>query len=643
MSKPVVLVTGANGEIGRSLLQTVAAHGGFDVVTLDLTLPPDALRSLVVASYAGNIMDRYLLDQVAAHHEVDMVFHLAALLSTRGERDPELAHQVNVEGTLNVLRMAQNQSARLGRPVRFIFPSSIAVYGLPSLEEKRAVGRVREEQWNVPITMYGCNKLYCEHVGRYFTLHARAARLGARRRAHRLPLDPLPRAHLGRHGAHGGTSDFGPGMIHAAASGTPYSCFVRPDARIPFMAMPDAVRALLDLARADRERLTTCVYNIGAFSLSAAQIADRVKKSFPAARIDYEPDPARTAIVASWPEDVDDARARADWGWQPRYPWDRAFDEYLVPNITARYAVRRRASPSAARIEAGQRRGPPRRAVDEDVDEPPVGARRLVAPLGEDADLVARRSCDRGARRGARVDHGGKAMRPRYAQCDSTQRPMDSPRAMSRPPSSMREIRWPGTRTRLADRRRPRRADVEAPVLDEVAVDDGVEVRVVDDVVDVPVDVVVHPARRDGQEVRIVARAAGASASVGMAVTGRSPVRERAAEERRASRPRRRASARCRRGASARSRRAPARRGRPRRSRRRETPLGTPASRINSTTPARQARARRRAAPRRARRRRAPPPPRGAAPATSRAVARKTLGALTTTEMPCGTIASCCG
>ena len=124
MSKPVVLVTGANGEIGRSLLQTVAAHGGFEVITLDLTLPPDSLRSLVVASYAGNIMDRYLLDQVAAHHEVDMVFHLAALLSARGERDPELAHQVNVEGTLNVLRMAQNQSARLARPVRFIFPET---------------------------------------------------------------------------------------------------------------------------------------------------------------------------------------------------------------------------------------------------------------------------------------------------------------------------------------------------------------------------------------------------------------------------------------------------------------------------------------------------------------------------------------
>jgi threonine 3-dehydrogenase len=337
MPKPVVLVTGANGEIGRSLLQTVAAHGGLDVITLDLTLPPDSLRSLVVASYAGNIMDRYLLDQVAAHHEVDTVFHLAALLSARGERDPELAHQVNVEGTLNVLRMAQNQSARLGRPVRFVFPSSIAIYGLPSLEEKRAVGRVREEQWNLPITMYGCNKLYCEHVGRYFAFHAR--QLGQTSDGARIDFRSIrfPGLISADAAPTGGTSDFGPGMIHAAASGAPYSCFVRPDARIPFMATPDAVRALLDLSRADRDRLTTSIYNIGSFSLSAAQIADRVKKSFPAARIDYEPDLQRTAIVDSWPEDVDDSRARADWGWAPAYPWDRAFDEYLVPNITARY------------------------------------------------------------------------------------------------------------------------------------------------------------------------------------------------------------------------------------------------------------------------------------------------------------------
>jgi nucleoside-diphosphate-sugar epimerase len=186
--------------------------------------------------------------------------------------------------------------------------------------------------------MYGCNKLYCEHLGRYFTFHARqlGALAGAARldfRALRLPglisADTVPT---------GGTSDFGPEMIHAAARGASYRCFVEPDARIPFMAMPDAVRALLELARADREVLSACVYNIGAFSISAAQIAERVRRAFPEAQIQYEPDPVRARIVASWPEDVDDTRARRDWGWQAAYGWERAFEEYLLPRVKARYA-----------------------------------------------------------------------------------------------------------------------------------------------------------------------------------------------------------------------------------------------------------------------------------------------------------------
>lgn len=338
MGKTVVLVTGANGEIGRSLLQTLARSGGYEAVTLDLTPLPDSMKSLVVASYAGNIMDHFLLDQIAAHHEIDMVFHLAALLSTRGERDPDLAHQVNVEGTLNALRMAQKQSSRLGRAVRFLFPSSIAVYGMPSAEVKRASGRVTEEAWNVPITMYGCNKLYCEHLGRYFTFHAR--QLGALSAAARLDFRALrfPGLISAETVPTGGTSDFGPEMIHAAAQGAPYKCFVEPEAKIPFMAMPDAVRAIMDLSRADREKLSSCVYNIGAFSVSAGDIAARVKKAFPEAKIEYEPDPVRARIVGSWPEDVNDDRARADWGWRPAYEWERAFDEYLVPSVRARYA-----------------------------------------------------------------------------------------------------------------------------------------------------------------------------------------------------------------------------------------------------------------------------------------------------------------
>jgi threonine 3-dehydrogenase len=339
MTKPVVLVTGANGEIGRSLLERLHATGRYAIVTVDLTPLPERLRALCVETYAGNIMDRYLLDQIAAHHEIEVVFHLAALLSTRGERDPELAHQVNVEGTLHVLRVAQNQSQRLGRAVRFVFPSSIAVYGLPSREEKARTGRVKEEAWTLPITMYGCNKLYCEHLGRYFTTYYR--QLGALATASRLDFRALrfPGLISADTAPTGGTSDFGPEMLHAAAQGKPYACFVGPEAKIAFMAMPDAVGALLGILEAEREQLTQTVYNVGAFSVSAAEIAARVKRAFPAADITYAPDPVRAKIVDSWPEDMDDGKARRDWRWAPAYDFERAFDEYLVPRIRERYAA----------------------------------------------------------------------------------------------------------------------------------------------------------------------------------------------------------------------------------------------------------------------------------------------------------------
>jgi threonine 3-dehydrogenase len=338
MSKPVVLVTGANGEIGRTLLQRLHTDGRYRVVTVDLTPLPEKYRGFCLETYAGNIMDRYLLDQVAAHHEIEVVFHLAALLSTRGERDPELAHQVNVEGTLHLLRVAQNQSGRLGRAVRFIFPSSIAVYGLANTDEKKKAGRVKEDVYNVPITMYGCNKLYCEHLGRYFTSYFR--QLGALSTAARLDFRSLrfPGLISAETVPTGGTSDFGPEMLHAAAQGQPYTCFVGPDAKIPFMAMPDAVTSLVSLLEADRAKLTSSVYNVSAFSVSAGEIAERVKKAFPGANIEFAPDAVRSKIVDSWPEDIDDTLARKDWGWKPAYDFDRAFDQYLLPIIRKRYS-----------------------------------------------------------------------------------------------------------------------------------------------------------------------------------------------------------------------------------------------------------------------------------------------------------------
>jgi nucleoside-diphosphate-sugar epimerase len=126
-------------------------------------------------------------------------------------------------------------------------------------------------------------------------------------------------------------------MIHAAARGQAYRCFVRPDTRMPFMAMPDAIRALLAVEAAPRERLTRSAYNVASFSPTAGEILARVRREFGDVQVSFETDSRRQAIVDSWPADQDDACARRDWGWAPEYDEARAFDEYLFPTIRSRY------------------------------------------------------------------------------------------------------------------------------------------------------------------------------------------------------------------------------------------------------------------------------------------------------------------
>jgi len=135
----------------------------------------------------------------------------------------------------------------------------------------------------------------------------------------------------------GGTSDYGPEMLHAAAQNLPYACFVREDTIIPFMAMPDAITALLNLASAPANALSRRVYNVTSFSLTAAEFRERVIKDFRDAQITFEPDLKRQGIVDSWPAGLNDNDARRDWGWAPAYDLERSFDEYLVPNIRSRY------------------------------------------------------------------------------------------------------------------------------------------------------------------------------------------------------------------------------------------------------------------------------------------------------------------
>ncbi len=337
MRKPVTLITGASGEIGHGLIEELSSGNDSPIITIDLKPLDSALARLVEQQFVGSILEEHLLERILSEYEVDTVYHLAALLSTRSEFTPLTAHQVNVEGTLKLLDFAQAEGESHGRAVVFLYPSSIAAYGLPDLETKAAAGAVRETLWNVPTTMYGCNKLYCEHLGRYYADHYK--QLAAEQLSGRVDFRAIrfPGLISAFTVPSGGTSDFAPEMVHAAATGRPYACFVRPNTRIPFMVMPDAVEALMALAGADRARLGKSVYNISAFNPSAAEIRDLVQAGFPDSQITFEPDLKRQSIVDSWPAAVDDSAARRDWGLAPRFDLERAFTEYLIPNIRELY------------------------------------------------------------------------------------------------------------------------------------------------------------------------------------------------------------------------------------------------------------------------------------------------------------------
>src|SRR6187431_2422339 len=279
MRTPVTLVTGASGEIGHGLITRLSGTGR-PIVTIDLAPLDPSLHRLVLREFTGSITDASLLERVLSEFEVDLIFHLAALLSTRAEFTPTTAHHVNVEGTLTLLEFAQREGESHGRDVRFLYPSSVAAYGLPDLATKTRVGSIREDEWNTPRTMYGCNKLYCEHLGRYYARFYKqlAAHASGRVdfRCLRFPglisAVTLPS---------GGTSDYAPEMLHAAARGEPYTCFVRPDTRIPFMAMPDAIEALLKLSTAQASRLSCSAYNVRAFNPSADEVRASALRAFP--------------------------------------------------------------------------------------------------------------------------------------------------------------------------------------------------------------------------------------------------------------------------------------------------------------------------------------------------------------------------
>ena len=324
MQQGFTLITGANGEIGQALLRGLDADR---ILALDRNALDPGLAGYFLEFVQGDVLDRQLLEELGREFEITRIYHLAAVLSTKAERDPVLAHKVNVEGTANLLKFALAQSEKHTTPMQFLFPSSIAVYGLEGLEAKQAQGPVSEDEKLIPTSVYGAGKLYCERLGDHFArqgsglLDFRALRFPGLISAETVPM--------------GGTTDYGPEMLHCAAEGRPYRCFVRADTVLPFLVMPDAIRALRELA--DAPDLPRRVYNVTGFSPSAQELFQSVLEFFPSAEVSFEPDQDRQVIADTWPGQIDEGAAKRDWGWSPEYDLHRAFADYLVPAVTDRY------------------------------------------------------------------------------------------------------------------------------------------------------------------------------------------------------------------------------------------------------------------------------------------------------------------
>mgnify|MGYP001791447722 CR=1 FL=1 len=289
-----VLVVGSNGQLGVELTDALVDHYGEDqVIPSDIT-PSDRKNFIKL-----DVLDADQLRVIVQEQQIQEVYLLAALLSARGEKYPLVAWQINMDGLLNVLELA-----RAGVIRKIFWPSSIAVFG-----ETTPKVDTPQETIISPDTMYGITKLAGERLCAYY-----AKKFQVDVRSVRYPGLVGYRALPG-----GGTTDYAVAIYHKAVVGEVYRCFLEPNTRLPFLFMPDAVRATLEIMQAPASKISVhSGYNLAGFSSTPAEITASIQQHIPNFQIEYEPD-FRQQIADSWPESVDDQVARKDWGWQSHY------------------------------------------------------------------------------------------------------------------------------------------------------------------------------------------------------------------------------------------------------------------------------------------------------------------------------------
>ncbi len=309
MLKEKILVIGASGQIGVELtLALRKIYGNNNVIASDLREQNPLLEG--TGPYVSlDVMNKEMLHVQVIRQNITQIYLLAAILSATGEKNPNLAWHLNMQGLLNVLDIAREEKLH-----KIYWPSSIAVFGPTSPKEQCPQQTIIE-----PTTVYGISKyageFWCNYYNMKFGLDVRSLR--------------YPGLISYKSAPGGGTTDYAVEIYYEALEEKKYTSFLKEDTYLPMMYMPDAINATLQLMEAPKENIKIRTsYNIASMSFSPKEIAIEIKKHIPEFEIDYKPD-YRQSIADSWPQSIDDTAARFDWGWKHKYELPQMTKEML--------------------------------------------------------------------------------------------------------------------------------------------------------------------------------------------------------------------------------------------------------------------------------------------------------------------------
>ena len=313
---PKILVTGAVGQIGSELtIDLRRRYGNDDVVAAGHKKKPGTALQKGPFEFI-NVIKKESIERVVKKYGIDTVYHMAAILSAAGEKTPNLAWDVNMNGLYNLLEIAKEHNM-----TRIFCPSSIAVFGHETPKENTP-----QETILRPTTMYGITKvsgeMLCDYYFRRFEVDVRGIRYPGIISSETLPG--------------GGTTDYAVEIFYEAVKNKRYICFVKKETVLPMMYMPDCIKATIDLMNAPLSSLKHhSDFNITAMSFSAGELAEEIKKHIPDFVCEYKPD-FRQNIADSWPRTIDDSPAREEWGWKPDYDLS-VMTEDMLEKLKKRY------------------------------------------------------------------------------------------------------------------------------------------------------------------------------------------------------------------------------------------------------------------------------------------------------------------